>query len=272
MSVTFTKLFSSITESTVWCEPDRTRIVWITMLAMADSKGRVWASIPGLANRARVPVDDARIAINTFLSPDQYSRTSVHEGRRIEVIDGGWRLINHEKYRAIRDEESAKEAKRRYINARRERERTVDNVDQCRTESNTVERSRDNAEAEAEAEAVIKPLVAEATMSPLQAKDDPEPINRLNGKKAMIEQVMSYMNKQARRNYRIANPAGKPTSHALIIEQRLKDGYTVEQLKDVIGYKSGQWMGDEKMDQYLTPQTLFRKSNFDKYLAEAEAQ
>jgi hypothetical protein len=49
MSVTFTKLFSSITESTVWDEPDRVRLVWITMLAMADKHGRVWASVPGLA-------------------------------------------------------------------------------------------------------------------------------------------------------------------------------------------------------------------------------
>ena len=146
MSMTFTKLFSSITESTVWCEPDRTRLAWITMLAMADARGRVWASIPGLANRARIPIEDARIAIATFLSPDLDSRSPENEGRRIEVIDGGWRLINHEKYRAIRDEESIKEAKRKYINARREKERLAKGVE-------NVDRGRHNAEAEAEAEA-----------------------------------------------------------------------------------------------------------------------
>ncbi len=148
MSVTFTKLFASITESTVWCEPDSTRLVWITMLAMADSRGRVWASVPGLANRARVSVDSTRAAIATFLSPDPDSRTPDHEGRRIEAIDGGWRLLNHDKYRNIRDEESIKESKRRYINARRAKEResssTVENV----------ERGRYNADAEADAEAV----------------------------------------------------------------------------------------------------------------------
>ena len=144
MSVTFTKLFSSITESTVWCESDRTRLAWITMLAMADSRGRVWGSVPGLANRARIPVEDMRKAIATFLGPDPDSRSIEAEGRRIEVIDGGWRLINHEKYRAIRDEEAIKEAKRKYINTRREKERLgVDNVD----------RSRHNAEADTDAEA-----------------------------------------------------------------------------------------------------------------------
>jgi uncharacterized phage protein (TIGR02220 family) len=107
------------------------------------------------------------------------------------------------------------------------------------------------------------------TMSPLQAKDDP--VARLNGKKILVEEVMTYLNLQARRNYRVTNPNGTLTAGALVISQRLKEGYTVQQCKDVIGEKSIKWMGDEKMDQYLNPQTLFRKSNFDRYLAEAEA-
>ena len=139
MSLTFTKLFSSITESTIWTENDPTRIIWITMLAMADRRGRVWASIPGLANRARASVDNVEAALSKFLSPDKYSRTTEHEGRRIEQIEGGWKLLNHEKYRAIRDEEAINESKRKYINTRR----AVENV----------ERGRHNAEADTEADA-----------------------------------------------------------------------------------------------------------------------
>lgn len=164
MSRTFTKLFSSITESTVWCEPDRTRLVWIAMLAMADHAGRVWSSVPGLANRARVPLEDVEIALDTFLSPDPYSRTPDHEGRRIEPIDGGWRLLNHAKYRQIRDEESIKESKRRYINERRAAEK-VEAVEKCRTVETGVDRGRANAEADTEAE-VIKP---KATVRPSPA-------------------------------------------------------------------------------------------------------
>ena len=153
MSVTFTKLFSSITESTIWCEPDATRIVWITMLAMADSRGRVWASIPGLANRARVTVEQAEAALTTFSQPDRYSRTPDHDGRRVEQIDGGWRLLNHEKYRSIRDEESIKESKRKYINARRAEERASKPVEVEVLQSNSVERGRHNADADADADA-----------------------------------------------------------------------------------------------------------------------
>lgn len=156
MSVTFTKLFASITESTIWCEPDTTRLCWITMLAMADSRGRVFGSIPGLANRSRVSVDAARTAINTFLSPDPDSRSSIAEGRRIEAIDGGWRLINHEKYRALRDEESIKESKRNWAKKARAKAKEVDrNVDisvDCRSQENAVDHIRHNAEAETDKE------------------------------------------------------------------------------------------------------------------------
>jgi hypothetical protein len=152
MSVTFTKLFSSITESTVWCEPDRTRLVWITMLAMADRHGRIWASVPGLANRARVPVEDCRSALDTFLAPDRDSRTPAHEGRRIEMIDGGWRLLNHEKYRNIRDEESIRERKRIYMQNKRVKERQTVKIVTGKVEVNV--QSGHNAEADTEAEAV----------------------------------------------------------------------------------------------------------------------
>lgn len=152
MSVTFNKLFQSITASTIWAARDQTRIVWITMLAMADQHGRVWASVPGLANIARVPIDACEQALAELMAPDKYSRTKDHEGRRIEEIDGGWRLLNHAKYRAIRDEESIKESKRRYINARRQAERAAD-VERCRTD---VERCRANTEADTEAEAETK--------------------------------------------------------------------------------------------------------------------
>jgi hypothetical protein len=84
------------------------------MLAMADKHGRVWGSIPGLANRARIDVEACRGAIASFLSPDADSRTKEYEGRRIEEIDGGWRLLNHAKYRAIQDEENVRESKRKW--------------------------------------------------------------------------------------------------------------------------------------------------------------
>jgi len=141
VSRSFTKLFSSITESTVWCEPLATRVVWITMLAMADARGRVWASVPGLANRARVTVEEAEAALNRFLAPDRYSRTPDYEGRRIEVIDGGWILLNHRKYRELRDDDARREYQRQWVKEKRLRK--VSTVDQCRPPSTQAEAEAD---------------------------------------------------------------------------------------------------------------------------------
>lgn len=94
------------------------------MLAMADRQGRVFGSIPGLANRARIDVEACRGAIASFLAPDADSRTKDQEGRRIEEIDGGWRLLNHAKYRALQDEETAKESKRKWWHENRGLDKT----------------------------------------------------------------------------------------------------------------------------------------------------
>ena len=110
MNMGYTKLFSSIVTSTIWVESDRTRIVWITMLAICDKNGEVQASVPGLARLAGVPLEDCEQAIAKFLGPDAYSRTPDDEGRRIEKIDGGWALLNHDKYRNMASKEENKTA------------------------------------------------------------------------------------------------------------------------------------------------------------------
>jgi hypothetical protein len=96
----YTKLFNSILASTVWREPMEVRIVWITLLAMADKDGIAEGSVPGLADFARIPVKATREALARLSAPDPDSRSQEHDGRRIQAVDGGWQLLNHAKYRA----------------------------------------------------------------------------------------------------------------------------------------------------------------------------
>jgi len=134
----YTKLFNSIITSTIWSEDDQTRIVWITMLAIADKNGEVQGSIPGLARIAGVPVEACRAAITKFLSPDVDSRTKDDEGRRIELIDGGWHLLNHSKYRDMASD--ADRAEKSAIRQARHREKMKRNASTCPqivTHSNT---------------------------------------------------------------------------------------------------------------------------------------
>lgn len=154
--MSYTKLFNSIITSTIWTEDDKTRILWITMLALADKNGEVQASIPGLARVAGMSVGDCEAAITKFLGPDPYSRTPDDDGRRIELIGGGFALLNHGKYRemASRDESIAANAERQ----RRHRDKLKRNA--TVTESNatvtprnaTVTDTLHIAEAEAEAD------------------------------------------------------------------------------------------------------------------------
>ena len=149
----YTKLFESLVTSTIWTESNETRIVWITLMAMADKNGEVFASIPGLARVAGVSVEDCAAAIKKFLEPDPYSRSQESDGRRIEEIPGGWELINHAKYRALASKEDSKKATAERVRRHRQRNANVTqcnaNVTQCNA---NVTVGRDIAEAEAEAE------------------------------------------------------------------------------------------------------------------------
>lgn len=104
----FTKLFSEIVTSSIWAEDDKTRIVWVTMLATCDAQGVVRASVSGLAHVARVDRAGCEQAIEVLISPDPDSRSEEFEGRRIRKCDGGWEILNYSKYRAARTKDERK--------------------------------------------------------------------------------------------------------------------------------------------------------------------
>lgn len=151
--MSYAKLFSEIVTSTIWCEDDATRIVWVTMLATADKNGEVMASVPGLARLANVPLEATRNAIETLLSPDPDSRTPDDEGRRIEPIDGGWVLLNYQKYRQkATDCDRAEKARIRQRRWRERRARNADVTPEPLRNADVTPPLRQNPQAEAEAD------------------------------------------------------------------------------------------------------------------------
>jgi hypothetical protein len=117
----FTKLSKSILLSTVWLESLETKVVWITMLALADADGYVGASVPGLARAAGVSDGAAEVALAKFLAPDPHSRTKDHEGRRIAVAERGWLLLNYRKVRDTRDQDVRREQTKQAVRRHRAR-------------------------------------------------------------------------------------------------------------------------------------------------------
>jgi len=150
---TYVKLFSSIVTSSMWSEDPPTRVVWVTMLTLKDKFQEVHAALPGLARAANVPLADAEAAIKKFLSPDPYSRTKEHEGRRIEEIPGGWRILNGEYYRRLMSIEERREYKRIKEAERRQRMRGK-NVD--KSGQGVTKRGQNLTEADTEADTDIE--------------------------------------------------------------------------------------------------------------------
>lgn len=160
----FTKLHASLISSSIWNEDNITRVVWITMLAMADENGFVGASIGGLAHQARVTQDECETALKKLKSPDKDSRTKEFEGRRISEADGGFVLLNYPKHREKRDPGHRKVYMKEYMKEYRDKcKQPVNNV-------NNVKPSKPRlAQAEAEAEA-DKEIYKEKQPSALQLR------------------------------------------------------------------------------------------------------
>ena len=107
----FVKLDCGIIHSSLWAEDSDTKICWITLLLLADQNGFVCAAASAIAREAGIPAEVARRALYLFQSPDDESRTPDNEGKRVEKVDGGYQVLNYEKYRE-RDYTNAERQKR----------------------------------------------------------------------------------------------------------------------------------------------------------------
>lgn len=83
-----------------------------------------------------------------------------------------------------------------------------------------------------------------------------------------VNEIVEFLNEKAGRNFEISKRAAGNRGE---IKARLKDGYSLDECKQVISYKVRRWKGS-KMAENLNPVTLFRKSNFPRYLEASISQ
>ncbi|MCC7176918.1 MAG: hypothetical protein IT177_00840 [Acidobacteria bacterium] len=119
----FVKIYGSILRSSVWLEDAHTRLLWIALLAMADSEGFVDGAVPGIAHAANLPLDAVQRGLEILQRPDPHSKDPDHEGRRVQAVPGGVRVLNYTKYRESRSPEQVRSAAR--VQRWRERQRGV---------------------------------------------------------------------------------------------------------------------------------------------------
>jgi hypothetical protein len=146
----FAKLFSSITESSLWSESKDSRLLFVTMLAKADETGFVEASVPGLARVANLTMEETVAALECLHAPDEYSKNPDNEGRRVLTVPGGFMVLNYNDYRSRRNTEERREYMREYM--RNYRKQNVNNGKQSLTDGNRSEPGLAYTETETETE------------------------------------------------------------------------------------------------------------------------
>jgi hypothetical protein len=124
----YAKLFSEIVDSSIWDESPETCKVWITLLALADQDGYVRGSEGWLAGKSRVSLGKCVLALRTFTEPDVRSRTMEHQGRRIEILEDGWLVLNYIKFRDRLSTDPKTVATRLRVQKHRERYKALQSV------------------------------------------------------------------------------------------------------------------------------------------------
>ena len=76
----------------------------------------------------------------------------------------------------------------------------------------------------------------------------------------IYEEIIKYLNEKIGSHFK---PTSKSTQR--LINGRLSENYTIEDFKYVIDVKTNEWKDNTKMSKYLTPDTLFNASKFEKY-------
>jgi uncharacterized phage protein (TIGR02220 family) len=112
----------------------------------------------------------------------------------------------------------------------------------------------DNKQTTNESQTINKPLTTSEEDNKYK-----ESKNIKNNNKYIVE-IVGYLNEKTGKRY-----SASTKSTASSINARLEDGYTVDDFKTVIDVKVNEWKGTD-YEKYLTPDTLFRPSKFEKYL------
>lgn len=105
----FAKIFEQIFDSSIACNPT-VRHVFMDFLLLADAHGVVDMTYEAISRRTNVPVEVVISAIGELMKADPESRSSKSEGARLVPLDShrtwGWKIVNYDHYRKLRDEES----------------------------------------------------------------------------------------------------------------------------------------------------------------------
>ena len=210
-------------------------VIWFQILCLAGnqgSKGLVFFSedIPYNDEMLSVEFDrninTIRLALNTFIKFGM-----------IEIVNEFILVSNWEKYQSADKIESIREYNREKKRDQRERQKLL----ALKINEKDVNDSQGHVLGSQDIDIYLP-----STSNSLVLND-------------IYKDVIDYLNLKAGKNFKLVE------SNKKHINARIKEGFTLDDFKKVIDNKVTEWKNDDKMNQYLRPETLF-SSKFQSYL------
>jgi len=226
----YVKIHDSIFSSSIMEEDLEIRYIWLCMLTAADYEGYVDETIPALARKFNVSKELMEKAITCFLSPDPNSRTEDKDGVRLVKLrkSFGWKIVNYEKYRNIRNTEDRREYMRKYMR----------------------DYMRKYREKENKSDSVKQESLTRFTVKQVKPKQKQK---QKNIYKEQAKEILAYLNEKVGRRWeKLDNIMARLEKHSKedcikVINNKLQDPFF------------------QSNPDNFHPDTLFRQSHWDKY-------
>lgn len=228
-------------------EGDTILIIWIKLLAYAGKTNAngfilinedIALSVEEMAIIFNRQLNVVRLALEAF---KRYGMISLHN----DVI----RIKNWDVYQNVEGMERAKQ-----LNAERNRkyrERKKLEIPMFEEQSDVSVTSRDAIDIDKELDIDIDIDIERDKDKEIKDKEN-----------IPFSKIVKYLNEKCFTKYRASSEKTKT-----LIKARWNEGFKVEDFQRVIDIKSTQWINDDKMSQYLRPETLFG-TKFESYLNE----
>lgn len=213
-------------------EADTILVIWFKLLTLAGRQN--YQGVLMLNNRIYYTEDMLATLFRRPLNTVKFALRTFEQYGMIEIVNNAITISNWEKHQNVDGMDKVRENTRKRVAQHRERQKLLANGNvTCNvtvTDCNALEKEEE--------------------------KEIEEDINN----KCPFQEIISYLNSATGKNFRASS-----NSHKKLIRARWNDGYTLEDFKKVIDNMVVNWTGTD-FEKYLQPSTLFRESNFDKYL------
>lgn len=227
----YAKIFSSMFDGTLaTVGPWEAVVTFQQLLILCEPDGTIDMTIDAISRRTTIPIEILKTGIETLEKPDEESRTPDEDGRRIMKLHDerswGWRIVNYTKYRSFKTPEEKREYMREYMREYRKKSKS----------GKGMSGKLGHADADADAEEIKTSVDLQSTVlpdNPLDSTRLPIPTAKpLNGTPTVADQVATVFDHWRET---MKSPHSKISEkRAKAIKARLKDGYTVDQLKQAV--------------------------------------